>query len=1492
MKRFGIGSHACALFGLASLGAVLLGVGGGCLGVEGKGGNHGDEPQLGETHQAIAQVAISNITFGTIGLDSNNVTAGPNVFPVGVRVTNTGDATATNLTATFAFTTTNANINLDGPPTVNFASLAPGAHADAYFNVIITRTIAAYNTSAGFQVTVSGTGFATATSPAPRELYVEKLVSQNRNSITGIAGPTAVNIGEIQTYVLDVTTAPGGYEQVEAFLTLPTRMFQVISTAATYTAPAGATNDKIYADACGWDPVPTSSTYRSCIGPQNFTGGKAGGVVHTAYTVRVIGSGTANVTAAIYDFSGSSYHYNSDFGALSIDVVSSSVPVAADDSFTTAEDTTLTITAPGVLANDSDPDGAAITAILVRPPLHGTVTLNSNGSFVYVPDPDYNGPDSFTYKANNGARDSSIATVSIAVTPVNDPPDAKDDTASVVANSGATPIDVLANDTSAPDAGEILTITSVTQPTGGTVVITGGGTGLTFQPDAGFVGTATFTYTISDGNGGTDTATVTVTVTAGNVPPTAASDAATVAEDSGPTVIDVLANDRDGNDDPLTVTSVTQPAGGTVVLTGGVVTFQPNPDFTGTTTFTYTVSDGKGGTATANVTVTVTPVNDPPNANDDSATVAEDSGATAIDVLGNDTIAPDVGETLKITSVTQPANGTVVITGGGTGLTFQPSPNFNGTTTFTYTISDGNGGTDTATVTVNVTPVNDRPNAVNDSAMVAQDSGATPIDVLANDTDADKDTLTITSVTQPANGTVAITGGGTGVTFQPSPNFTGTTTFTYTVSDGHGGTSTATVTIMVSGGGGGGNDDQDGDGVADGLDNCPTVPNPDQADRDHDGLGDACDPDQNGDGLADDLGVSGGGCNTGGGGLGAGAIVALGLLRRRRRGMSVAALGVLGVLASALLPRLAVAQVMEPANFGVERFRLSSDRDGMFDVEGGDVRGNMAIDAALWAGLANDPLVVYRGQPDDRAGSLVANRAGGSLSLSISPRRWVQVGLDLPLVVYQDRPASNAIAPMGLESLHSFGVSNLRLIPKFVLLHQADHGVNLAVIPAVILPTRSTSDAYFDDRGLGFAPELALSKRWTGWRAAIDAGYHARQRATLLNQVVDDELFAHAGVGYQFADRGGPPVGIDVTMSGATAARAPLQNFNENHLESLVGATYDLDNGAQLFGGAGVGLRKGYGTPDWRGLAGVRLGFGGHSGHSAPASHSRELDRDGDGIPDLADRCPDQPEDKDGFEDTDGCPDPDNDKDGVLDADDRCINVPGVAALQGCPDSDGDGIADSEDKCPNEAEDKDGFEDGDGCPEPDNDKDGVLDVADACPLVPGPAENKGCPDADRDGDGVVDRLDRCPDEKGLTKNAGCPDVSIGDGHLEIIESVYFKTDRAEIEPRSFELLDKVAAVLASRAKMTIQVEGHTDSQGDDAYNKKLSQRRTEAVVAYLVKKGIAKARLSAKGFGEEKPIADNSTAEGRAQNRRVVFTILSGGDDVKTRVQGAGDDAR
>ena len=296
------------------------------------------------------------------------------------------------------------------------------------------------------------------------------------------------------------------------------------------------------------------------------------------------------------------------------------------------------------------------------------------------------------------------------------------------------------------------------------MAITGGGTGLTYQPAAGYCSTDSFTYTLNGGS----TATVAVTVSCVDIPPVAVNDTATVTEDSGATSINVLANDTNPDGGPKTILSVTQPAHGTVAITGGGtgLTYTPNANYCNngspTDNFTYTLNGG----STATVAVTVTCVDDNPVAVNDTATVAEDSGATSINVLANDT---DIdGGPKTIVSVTQPAHGTVVITGGGTGLTYTPNPNYcnNGSPTdsFSYTL---NGGS-TANVRVTVTCVDDPPVAVNDTASVPRASGPNPINVLANDTDIDGGPKTITSVTQPAHGTVVITGGGTGLTYQPA----------------------------------------------------------------------------------------------------------------------------------------------------------------------------------------------------------------------------------------------------------------------------------------------------------------------------------------------------------------------------------------------------------------------------------------------------------------------------------------------------------------------------------------------------------------------------------------------------------------------------------------------------------------------------------------------------------------------------------------------------
>ncbi|HSS39908.1 MAG TPA: OmpA family protein, partial [Polyangia bacterium] len=209
-----------------------------------------------------------------------------------------------------------------------------------------------------------------------------------------------------------------------------------------------------------------------------------------------------------------------------------------------------------------------------------------------------------------------------------------------------------------------------------------------------------------------------------------------------------------------------------------------------------------------------------------------------------------------------------------------------------------------------------------------------------------------------------------------------------------------------------------------------------------------------------------------------------------------------------------------------------------------------------------------------------------------------------------------------------------------------------------------------------------------------------------------------------------------------------------------------------------------------------------------PPAPTKPGDADGDGIADNVDKCPNDPEDKDGFQDADGCPDPDNDA---------------------------DGIPDKADKCPNEPEDKDNFEDADGCPDPDNDKDGVLDAADKCPNDPGPADNNGCPKK-------------------------YEHIVVTQEKIELKQKIFFDTNKATIQPRSFSLLDEIAQVMRSRPTMTVRIEGHTDSRGKHAHNMQLSQARAESVRQHLVGLGIDPSRMQAQGYGPDQPIETNKTA--------------------------------
>jgi len=457
-----------------------------------------------------------------------------------------------------------------------------------------------------------------------------------------------------------------------------------------------------------------------------------------------------------------------------------------------------------------------------------TATSRVLGSWANVTITSSAGPNKTVLaKIGSAANRTSPVTTLTGYEALNNPPDAVDDIESTDEDNSVS-FDPRTND-SDPD-GDPITITAVsTAGTGGTVTITGGGTGLTYDPNgafdylaAGESGTDTFTYTISDAFGATDTATVTVTVTGVNDPPNAVDDIKSVAEDSTGATIDVLANDTDPDtSDTLTVTAVdTTGTAGSVTNNGTDVTYDPNGQFEGlaagataTDTFSYTASDGNGGVDNATVTITINGDNDTPNAVDDSGAGfagTADAAFTTGNVLTNDT-DPD-GDTLAVDSIdTTGTQGTVTDNGDGT-FEYDPSGAFDDlvggvtdTDTFTYTVTDGNGGTDTAVVTITITGANHAPNAVDDTKTVGEDNTGTTIEVLANDTDFDGDTLSVIAV--DTTGTLgSVTNNGTDVTYDPNGQFealavgeTDTDTFTYTASDGVGGTDTATVTVTITG---------------------------------------------------------------------------------------------------------------------------------------------------------------------------------------------------------------------------------------------------------------------------------------------------------------------------------------------------------------------------------------------------------------------------------------------------------------------------------------------------------------------------------------------------------------------------------------------------------------------------------------------------------------------------------------------------------------------
>ena len=506
------------------------------------------------------------------------------------------------------------------------------------------------------------------------------------------------------------------------------------------------------------------------------TGVIAGTIANASANGGPAGDGVYPVTVTATDPSGRSAQ-----GTFAW-TVARTPPVAADDRATTAEDSAVVIP---VLANDTDPDGDPLTLVDATA-TSGTVTIR-DGALLFTPAPDFVGDATISYTVADPAGNRSTATVTIAVTAVNDAPDARPIPA--VHGRDAQAISLPVGGFFADRDGDTLRFSATGLPVG-----------LAIDPATGVIAGAIDRAASAIG-GGVYQVVIAATDPAGartesafawtivNPAPVAVNDTATVVEDT-PTTIAVLGNDTDPDGDPLTVVAARAQHGRVAVNPDGTLAYTPDRDFFGTDVIVYRVVDGNGGRASASVLVTVTPVQDAPVAAPDRVTTAEDT-PVVVPVLANDTDAD--GDTLTVVSASAP-RGTVTI-GADNRLGYTPSPDFTGEDTITYTIADGRGGTVTSTVAVTVTPVNDAPIVADRAATTVEDRSVV-IPVLDTARDPDGDPLTVVAAVAD-RGTIAIAPDGT-LLYTPPANFAGTDTIRFRVSDGQGGVTDAQLTVTVS----------------------------------------------------------------------------------------------------------------------------------------------------------------------------------------------------------------------------------------------------------------------------------------------------------------------------------------------------------------------------------------------------------------------------------------------------------------------------------------------------------------------------------------------------------------------------------------------------------------------------------------------------------------------------------------------------------------------
>ncbi len=615
------------------------------------------------------------------------------------------------------------------------------------------------------------------------------------------------------------------------------------------------------------------------------------------------------------------------------------------------------------------------------------------------------------------------------------------------------------------------------------------------------------------------------------------------------------------------------------------------------------------------------------------------------------------------------------------------------------------------------------------------------------------------------------------------------------------------------------------------------------------------------------------------------------------------------LLASGNLAAQITRDAPSDTSFSINLFVPSPGPLNFFAVESPEIGDDMMPSVGLMLSYQHRPFVLLNCAGNDCSDSsntidAVANFATADIMGSFNFLKYFQVGLAIPMTIMHGEGFLDEGIQAGTgNSYTSFVVGDIRVHLKARIIGKdREDGPSLAfaIIPTLPLGgwTGMGESKDVEDKGAhgyggdGFltvvAPKVMFGYRFGPLRSGVSLGALWRQESEILSTEVGPALTYGGAIGYTII----PEVEIIAELYGNKLLTS--ENFSDSESAPLLflGGGRFRANDFIFNVAAGGGIIAGIGVPQFQVIGGMTW---------APEKEEpveefviNEFDIDGDGIDNDSDECPDNPEDRDEFQDEDGCPDTDNDNDGILDGYDSCPMQPedkdNFRDDDGCPDldHDEDGILQVDDKCPDQAEDFDEFEDADGCPEPDNDKDGLEDGDDFCPNeaedIDEYEDKDGCPDLDNDADGVADSKDKCPNEaetlNGYQDNDGCPDkgkalVVVTEDRIELKEMIKFKTGSDMIKGKqSFEILDIVGSILLDNTALRISIEGHTDNRGNAAKNRDLSKRRADSVKKYLKIKGVEEHRLETVGWGPDKPIEDNKKRKGRAANRRVEFIVI------------------